>query len=159
IWPEESFGDFDHAVNVAVAKLRAALCDSAETPRFVETLPRRGYRFILPVAFSTSTKPADTTTTVVTLPRPAAPSMKHRWATAAAVCLVVAGAAVAGLRLYLHQKHPLSDKDSVVLADFANSTGDSVFEGTLRQGLAVELEQSPFLSIVSDYRVQEALQL
>src|SRR6516164_6892367 len=49
IWPEESFGDFDHAVNVAVAKLRAALSDSAETPRFVETLPRRGYRFIFPV--------------------------------------------------------------------------------------------------------------
>src|SRR6478672_12026458 len=49
IWPEESFGDFDHAVNVAVAKLRAALADSADAPRFVETLPRRGYRFIYPV--------------------------------------------------------------------------------------------------------------
>jgi len=49
IWPEESFGDFDHAVNVAVAKLRAALADSADAPRFVETLPRRGYRFIFPV--------------------------------------------------------------------------------------------------------------
>ena len=46
IWPEDSFGDFDHAVNVAVAKLRAALADSADTPRFIETLPRRGYRFI-----------------------------------------------------------------------------------------------------------------
>src|SRR5260370_11414269 len=49
IWPEDSFGDFDHAVNVAVAKLRAALADSADTPRFIETLPRRGYRFIFPV--------------------------------------------------------------------------------------------------------------
>src|SRR6202034_3331114 len=49
IWPEHSFGDFDHAVNVAVAKLRAALSDSADTPRYVETLPRRGYRFIFPV--------------------------------------------------------------------------------------------------------------
>src|SRR5882724_7709247 len=49
IWPQESFGDFDHAVNVAVAKLRAALADSADTPRFIETLPRRGYRFIYPV--------------------------------------------------------------------------------------------------------------
>jgi len=46
IWPEEEFGDFDHAVNLAVAKLRTALGDSAEQPRFVETLPRRGYRFI-----------------------------------------------------------------------------------------------------------------
>ena len=49
IWPNESFGDFDHAVNVAVAKLRAALGDSAEIPRYVETLPRRGYRFLAPV--------------------------------------------------------------------------------------------------------------
>ena len=46
IWPEESFGDFDHAVNVAVGKLRAALGDSAENPSFIETVPRRGYRFV-----------------------------------------------------------------------------------------------------------------
>jgi TolB-like protein/DNA-binding winged helix-turn-helix (wHTH) protein/Flp pilus assembly protein TadD len=50
IWPNESFGDFDQAVNVAVAKLRAALGDSADNPRYVETLPRRGYRFIAEVA-------------------------------------------------------------------------------------------------------------
>lgn len=52
IWPTESFGDFDHAVNVAVAKLRTALGDSADTPRYVETLPRRGYRFIFPLTAS-----------------------------------------------------------------------------------------------------------
>src|SRR4029077_20975718 len=49
IWPNESFGDFDHAVNVAVAKLRTALADSADTPRYVEPLHRRGYRFIFPL--------------------------------------------------------------------------------------------------------------
>ena len=49
IWPNEDFGDFDHAVNIAVAKIRAALSDDADSPRFVETLPRRGYRFIFPV--------------------------------------------------------------------------------------------------------------
>ena len=46
IWPEESFGDFDHAVNVAVGKLRTALGDSADNPTFIETVPRRGYRFV-----------------------------------------------------------------------------------------------------------------
>jgi DNA-binding winged helix-turn-helix (wHTH) protein/Tol biopolymer transport system component len=46
IWPEESFGDFDHAMNVAVGKLRTALGDSAENPSFIETVPRRGYRFV-----------------------------------------------------------------------------------------------------------------
>jgi TolB-like protein/DNA-binding winged helix-turn-helix (wHTH) protein/Flp pilus assembly protein TadD len=50
IWPNESFGDFDQAVNVAIAKLRSALGDSALNPRYVETLPRRGYRFIADVA-------------------------------------------------------------------------------------------------------------
>jgi len=50
IWPAESFGDFDQAVNVAVAKLRAALVDSADNPRYIETIPRRGYRFIGQVA-------------------------------------------------------------------------------------------------------------
>ena len=49
IWPSTSFGDFDQAVNVAVAKLRTALGDSAENPRFIETVPRRGYRFIAPI--------------------------------------------------------------------------------------------------------------
>jgi eukaryotic-like serine/threonine-protein kinase len=46
IWPRETFGDFDHAVNVAVGKLRTALGDSAENPSFIETIPRRGYRFV-----------------------------------------------------------------------------------------------------------------
>src|SRR5881394_2821422 len=50
IWPNESFGDFDQAVNVAIAKLRGALGDSADNPRYIETLPRRGYRFVAEVA-------------------------------------------------------------------------------------------------------------
>ena len=49
IWPEDSFGDFDHAVNVAIGKLRTALGDSAENPSFIETVPRRGYRFVATV--------------------------------------------------------------------------------------------------------------
>src|SRR5215469_2146821 len=49
IWPEDTFVDFDQALNAAVSKIRTALGDSADNPRFVETLPRRGYRFIAPV--------------------------------------------------------------------------------------------------------------
>jgi TolB-like protein/DNA-binding winged helix-turn-helix (wHTH) protein/Tfp pilus assembly protein PilF len=49
VWPNESFGDFDQAVNIAIAKLRSALGDSAENPRYIETLPKRGYRFIAEV--------------------------------------------------------------------------------------------------------------
>ena len=51
VWPSESFGDFDQAVNIAIAKLRSALGDSAENPRYIETLPKRGYRFIADVLF------------------------------------------------------------------------------------------------------------
>src|SRR5689334_16030896 len=50
VWTDESFGDFDQAVNIAIAKLRSALGDSAENPRFIETLPKRGYRFIADVS-------------------------------------------------------------------------------------------------------------
>jgi len=53
----------------------------------------------------------------------------------------------------------LTDKDTIVLADFDNKTGDPVFDGTLRQGLSVELQQSPFLSLISDQRVQQTLVL
>ncbi len=50
VWPSESFGDFDQALNIAIGKLRSALGDSAESPRFIETLPKRGYRFIAHVS-------------------------------------------------------------------------------------------------------------
>ncbi len=50
VWPDEDFGDFDQAVNIAIAKLRSALGDSADNPRYIETLPKRGYRFIAEVS-------------------------------------------------------------------------------------------------------------
>lgn len=59
----------------------------------------------------------------------------------------------------MRPRHPLTDADTIVLADFANATGDPVFDGTLRQGLSVQLEQSPFLSIVPDDRVRQTLAL
>jgi hypothetical protein len=83
-----------------------------------------------------------------------------RWIVACAILVVIGlGLAVAG-RLYFPRKaQALTDKDTVVLADFANATADPVFDGTLRQGLSVQLEQSPFLSIVSDQQVQQTLGL
>src|ERR1700678_1943046 len=50
VWPNENFGDFDMALNIAIGKLRSSLGDSAENPRFIETLPKRGYRFIADVS-------------------------------------------------------------------------------------------------------------
>ena len=58
---------------------------------------------------------------------------------------------------YLHRPPKLTAKDTIVLAEFENKTGDPVFDQTLRQGLAVQLEQSPFLTLVSDESIEQAL--
>lgn len=60
---------------------------------------------------------------------------------------------------FFTKAHALTDKDTIVLADFTNTTGDPAFDGTLRQGLAVQLQQSPFLSLMSDERIRQTLQL
>ena len=57
VWPNESFGDFDQALNIAIGKLRSALGDSAENPRFIETLPKRGYRFLVEVSVDGDARP------------------------------------------------------------------------------------------------------
>jgi len=72
--------------------------------------------------------------------------------------LVVLGLAVGGYA-YLHRPGKLTDKDTLVLADFDNKTGDPVFDDTLRRGLSVELQQSPFLSLIPDPQVQQTLTL
>jgi len=89
----------------------------------------------------------------------AAPTIvtKPKVIVAAAAATVIAFLAAG----YFYARHApgLTDKDTLVLADFTNTTGDPVFDGTLRQGLAIQLQQSPFLSLVSDDRIQRALGL
>jgi serine/threonine protein kinase/tetratricopeptide (TPR) repeat protein len=82
----------------------------------------------------------------------------QRWKVVVPVAAAVAALIVAGYS-YLRRTPKLTDKDTIVLADFVNTTGDAVFDGTLRQGLAVQLEQSPFLSLISDERIQKTLGL
>ena len=80
-----------------------------------------------------------------------------RWTVVAAATTAIA-LAVVGYLFYPRQAK-LTDKDSIVLAEFTNTTGDPVFDDTLRQGLAVSLQQSPFLSFVSDERIRRTLLL
>ena len=89
----------------------------------------------------------DATTNVATL-----------WKVMVTAVAAVAASLVAGY-LYSHRAPKLTDKDTIVLADFRNTTGDPVFDETLRQGLSVQLEQSPFLSLVSEERIRHALPL
>src|SRR4029077_9917730 len=90
-------------------------------------------------------------------------SARGVWRRITAASVSITAAAVLALStaayLYLHRAPKLTDRDTIVLADFENKTGDFVFDGTLRQGLAIQLEQSPFLSLVSDERIQKALGL
>jgi len=86
-----------------------------------------------------------------------APKTAKRWLIAAAAALVLGG--VGAAYFYTHRTPKLTDKDTIVLADFTNTTGDTVFDTTLRQGLAAQLEQSPFLSMISDQQIQGTLKL
>jgi len=84
-------------------------------------------------------------------------STRFRWAVVAGATIVIAGLAVGGWLFFSRKTHALTDKDTIVLAEFTNTTGDEVFDGTLRQGLSVQLEQSPFLSIISDQQILQTL--
>ncbi len=171
LWRDDTFVDFDGSLRVAVGKLREALDDNAEDPRYIETVPKRGYRFLVPEvrridialqAAHVTTGPREDPEPLKKEPTPVAASpgrvalLKYAIAVAA-VLLLTAG--VVFLRQKRAQAKPLTDKDVLVLADFANTTGEPVFDGTLRQGLAVQLEQSPFLSIIPDEKIQQTLGL
>src|ERR1700683_622546 len=91
--------------------------------------------------------------------KPAQEPARPRWMAATGAAMLVIGLAVVGWLLFSRRVHALTDKDTIVIADFTNTTGDTVFDGTLRQGLSVQLEQSPFLSIISDQRIQQTLKM
>ena len=94
-----------------------------------------------------------------TLPVPIARG-KKRWKVLVLAVLVTMVALVAGVFYFRsHQPHKLTDKDTIVLADFTNSTGDGVFDNTLKEALAIHLGQSPFLNVLSDAKVSSTLKL
>jgi len=88
-------------------------------------------------------------------------ALRKLWKVLVPAVLILVGAAIGGT-LYFRSRQAmarLTDKDTIVLSDFDNKTGDAVFDDTLKQGLSVQLEQSPFLALVSDRRVNETLKL
>jgi serine/threonine protein kinase len=86
-----------------------------------------------------------------------APARKRWLVPAVAAVVVIALLAGGAFFFYQHRKPALTEKDTLLLSDFTNTTGDAVFDGTLKQALAVQLEQSPFLNILSEGRVRETL--
>jgi serine/threonine protein kinase len=94
----------------------------------------------------------------ISAPITATISTGKRWKIVVPALFLILALSVAS---YLHLRHgpKLTDKDTIVLADFTNATGDPVFDDTLRQGMAVQLAQSPFLSLISEERIQQTLGL
>ena len=179
LWGEETFVDFEQGVNKCVKQIRAVLGDNADSPLYVETLPRQGYRFIPPVVSKVVPAPqpqvvvsdssgrgnvpvlvgrgAGAPATVAGAVAPsyaaAVPDGETRAEPASAAAnihglrpwfwrtrVVLIGAAVvllaligAGLYWRAHKAPVLTEKDTIVLADFDNKTGDPVFDDTLRQ--------------------------
>jgi serine/threonine protein kinase len=94
----------------------------------------------------------------VDVPEPPPAPVGKRWKIAVPI-LLVALLLAGGLYYSSQQKKRLTDKDTIVLADFDNKTGDAVFDDTLKQGLSLQLEQSPFLDLVSERKVNQTLKL
>jgi len=157
LWRENTFVDFDKNLSTAVNKLRDALCDSAGKGQYIETVPRKGYRFRAPVEVVAVEEAPASEPQVVIPSAPQKPGNRKRNLVVLAVALVVVSA-VALSYLDTPSKR-LSDKDTVVLADFDNSTGDPVFDDTLKTALAVSLRQSPFLNVLPDTQVASTLKL
>jgi Flp pilus assembly protein TadD/predicted Ser/Thr protein kinase len=89
--------------------------------------------------------------------KPALKSTRFRWTAAIGAAMLVVGLAVVGSLHFFRKGHILTGKDTIVLADFTNTTGDQVFDDTLKQALAVDLGQSPFLNILSEEAVRQTL--
>jgi len=155
LWPDTFVEEANLSRNIFL--LRKALGETPQDHQYIVTVPGRGYRFAEDVQLVRDSDLSIIAASHAKVQVQVEETRNWRWITVAAVVLLAVAAGA--LRLFFHRSSFLNEKDTVVLADFANSTGDSVFDGTLRQGMAVQLEQSPYLSLVSDQRILRALQL
>ena len=155
VWPDTFVEEANLSRNVFM--LRKALGESAQDHRYIVTVPGRGYR----LAESVQLVPDQELTVIAASHSKMQLEMRDtrpwRWIAIAALVVLLVVALAHGASFT--SPNILSAKDTVVLADFANTTGDAMFDETLRQGLAIQLEQSPFLSLVSDQRIHHTLHL
>jgi eukaryotic-like serine/threonine-protein kinase len=158
LWPADTFVDFDTGLNTAIKKLRDVLSDSADEPRFIETLHRRGYRFIAHVENGDLPGPVSIETRLATVP-PVGPRSespkKRRFIVAAGVAAVLVVAALVAWRVFF-ARPALTGSDVILLASFVNKTGDPVFDN-LDRALEVKLAESPFLSLLPEAAVRQTL--
>jgi DNA-binding winged helix-turn-helix (wHTH) protein/tetratricopeptide (TPR) repeat protein len=155
VWPDT----FVEEANLSrtIFMLRKALGESSQDHKYILTIPGTGYRLAENVQLVEDQQFSLVATKHQTVELQVTENGSRKLAISVAAMLVLAAVAVAW-RISRHRP-ALSAKDTVVLADFANATGDKVFDDTLRQGMAVQLEQSPYLSLVSEQRIRHTLGL
>ncbi|MGA9509378.1 MAG: winged helix-turn-helix domain-containing protein [Candidatus Sulfotelmatobacter sp.] len=155
VWPDTFVEEANLSRNIFM--LRKALGESSQDHQYILTVSGRGYRFAERVRLVPEQEVCIVAAQHTKVQVHVKETKPLGWLSAAVVLvLAMAGGAT---WLLVHRKPVLTEKDTVVLADFANSTGDPVFEGTLRQGLAIQLEQSPFLKVMDDAPLHRDLRL
>ena len=158
LWPGDTFVEFDKSLGVALTKVRAALGDDAANPRFIETVPKRGYRFIAPVTIEPASSPASAEpASVAPVPINALAARQIiGLGSVAALTLIVL--AIITWRAGWHRPASAASRVSIVISEFTNNTGDPIFVGSLRRAATVALRQSPFLSVMADATIADTLQ-
>jgi DNA-binding winged helix-turn-helix (wHTH) protein/tetratricopeptide (TPR) repeat protein len=160
VWPETFVEEGSLTQNISI--LRKALGEGTAGQQYIQTIPKRGYRFVAPVqridADGETASPSPVDAAPPGIPPPPVRNHKYSFTIASAAAFVVAVGAILLWWQYARVK-PLTDQDVLVLADFTNMTGDPAFDSTLRDALAYQLEQSPFLKVLDDVIVRQDLQL
>jgi DNA-binding winged helix-turn-helix (wHTH) protein/tetratricopeptide (TPR) repeat protein len=173
LWPETYVNP--ELIRKYILDIRKILGDRPDKPKFIETVTKRGYRFIAPVIDESATPPPELGTQKQRLKRdsdsghttvavaetglkPAAKLTGPRWIAIAAVVVVAVALGVGAWLYFARRGQALTEKDTIVLGDFTNTTGDAIFDDTLKTALSVSLRQSPFLNVLSDSEVTKTLQ-
>jgi TolB-like protein/DNA-binding winged helix-turn-helix (wHTH) protein/Tfp pilus assembly protein PilF len=159
IWPADTFVDFDHGLHNAIARIREVLGDSAETPRYIETLPRRGYRFIGPVEdFQTlrlAEEPVANASQGVTLAKP----RKRNPSLVLILCaLFVLGLAAWTVRRYVYAKAAVQPIHSIAVLPLENLSGDpseEFFADGMTDQLITDLAKVGSLRVISRTSVMQ----
>jgi DNA-binding winged helix-turn-helix (wHTH) protein/tetratricopeptide (TPR) repeat protein len=167
IWGQETFVDFDKGLNFCIKQIRTALQDDADRPTYIETLPRRGYRFIAPVEIVTrndesadeSRKKDENQATDVGAPTDhsrARDRNRRAWVLLAAIISLFC---VGYGSFYRSRTLNFPNRGWVLIAAFENRTGEAILDGTVEAALQRELSESRFVSVLPQERIQDALWL
>lgn len=172
VWGTGTYVDFEHGLNVAMNKLRRVLSDSADEPKYIQTVAGQGYRFIAAVERSSlKTVSEDLASTLpeieptLAAPEPLIPkpvTKRRRWVLATAFSL--AFVLILWLTLFARNTLPARSgghnmRSPVVLGEWSNSTGDPVFAQTVRDVLSAQLQSSSAISPLTSAQIQNALRL